>query len=76
MHEMHWINGTPKQKQFECTAKFRHRQPDQQVTVELLDSGYVKLTFKQKQRAITEGQWAVLYNNDICLGGGVIEEKI
>ena len=75
MYEMHWINGTPKETKFECTAKFRHRQPDQKVTVELQENGQVKLYFKEKQRAITEGQWAVLYNNDICLGGGVIEER-
>lgn len=75
VYNMHWINGTPSEKTFTCTAKFRHRQPDQTVTVEQLENGHTQIVFEQKQRAITEGQWAVLYLNDVCLGGGVIEEK-
>jgi tRNA-uridine 2-sulfurtransferase len=75
-HDMHWINGEPQNKEFDCTAKFRHRQPDQKVRVQILDNGYVKVIFDKKQRAITPGQWAVLYEGDICLGGGVIDEVI
>jgi len=75
IYDMHWIYKKPSETTFECTAKFRHRQPDQQVTVKVEENNSVTIIFKEKQRAITEGQYAVLFNGDICLGGGVIEEK-
>lgn len=68
-----WIPETPKEKTFTCYAKFRYRQPDQSVSVEILDDGKVHIKFQNKQRAITPGQFVVLYDkNECCLGGGVI----
>ena len=71
-----WINETllPSQTSFACTAKFRYRQPDQKVNVELLGDGRVFVTFSEPIRAITPGQAAVFYLDDVCLGGGTIEE--
>ncbi len=57
---------------FECTAKFRYRQPDRPVFVTKRSDGGLDIEFKEKERAITPGQYAVLYNGDECLGGGVI----
>ena len=71
-----WIPEKPSEDSFECFAKFRYRQPDQRVKVEIKESE-VHLTFVEKQRAVTPGQYAVLYDADgICLGGGEIEEVI
>lgn len=57
-----------------CTAKFRYRQPDQKVTVQRLDGGQALITFAEKQKAITPGQAVVLYDGDVCLGGGIIDK--
>ena len=69
-----WIENPPSQEtQTRCTAKTRYHQPDQPCTVQITDDGGVKVTFDAAQRAITPGQWVVLYDGDICLGGGQIE---
>ncbi len=76
MSGCNFLPKTPKTKTFECTAKFRYRQDEQGVTVSILDGGLVKVDFHEKQRAITEGQYCVLYLGEYCLGGGVIEKAI
>ena len=68
-----WIPSKPQNKEFECMAKFRYRQPDQKVLVSVRDNGILHIEFAEKQRAVTEGQYAVLYDGINCLGGGVIE---
>lgn len=73
-HTVNWIPNIPEQKEFDCYAKFRYRQPDQKVHVTLLDNGHVRVDFYQKQRAVTVGQYVVFYNDTECLGGGQIEE--
>ncbi len=73
--EMNWIPEIPKEKEFACFAKFRYRQPDQKVKVSVLDSSRIKVDFFERQRAITPGQYVVLYDEEgLCLGGGVIDE--
>ena len=74
--EMNWIPKIPEKKQFECFAKFRYRQPDQKVRVTILDDSHVRVDFAERQRAITPGQFVVLYDESgICYGGGVIDES-
>lgn len=73
---INWIGFTPPQKAFCCTAKFRYRQPEQEVEVTLSGDGGARVEFKEKQRAVTEGQYAVFYDETRCLGGGVIEKAI
>ncbi|MDD4815601.1 MAG: tRNA 2-thiouridine(34) synthase MnmA [Clostridia bacterium] len=72
--QFNWIPSQPTQYEFDCFAKFRYRQPDQAVKV-LIKENKIEIVFKQRQRAVTPGQYAVLYDkNGICLGGGEIEE--
>ncbi len=75
MKDVNFISGAPGET-FACTAKVRYRQPDQQAHVKVQGGGEYIVEFAQKQRAVTEGQYCVLYDGDICLGGGVIEEVL
>ena len=73
--DIFWIAGEAPAASFRCSAKIRYRQPDQECTVTVTETGYV-IRFDDAQRAITPGQSAVLYKDDECLGGGVIETVI
>ena len=72
-HAVNWIDGTPDKTEFACTAKFRYRQPDQNVRVSIDGSG-AHVDFDVPQRAVTPGQWVVFYQGERCLGGGPIDE--
>lgn len=69
----HWITDPPKFP-LKCSAKIRYRQASQDCTVHL-EKGEIKIDFKQPQRAITPGQSIVFYDDDICLGGAIIENR-
>lgn len=74
---MNWIVDYKKyfnSDQFECTAKFRYRQNDINVTITIIDDSTVKVIYGDEVRAVTEGQEAVFYMEEICLGGGVINK--
>lgn len=64
----------PEAKKFDCHAKFRYRQADNDVTVEIIDDTTVMVYFKEALKAVTVGQQAVFYLDDVCLGGGVIDK--
>lgn len=58
-------------KEFDCMAKYRYRQPDQRVHV-FIEGDKVLIEAYDEQRAVTPGQYAVLYSGDECLGGGPV----
>ncbi len=57
----------------DCTCKFRYRQPDIKCHVEYLENNKIKVTY-DNAKAVTPGQFCVLYDGDLCLGGGIIEK--
>ena len=69
---MHWLTP-PRVEPFRCTAKVRYRQADQMALFEPQLDGTARIIFDQPQRAVTPGQYAVIYDGDRCLGGAVIE---
>lgn len=71
--ELHWIAGEPPEIPLRCGAKTRYRQPEQPCTIDTLGADGCVVTFSEPQRAITPGQSVVFYQNDECLGGGVID---
>ena len=72
-----WIMRPENRTEFNCDAKFRYRQNPQGVKVVCLDDGSVQVEFNEKQKAITPGQFVVLYktvgDETYCLGGGKID---
>jgi len=71
--ELHWITGTVPDKPFKCTAKIRYRQTDQACELQPESNGRWQVHFDEPQRAITPGQWVVFYQDEACLGGGIID---
>ena len=55
-------------------AKFRYRQKDLGVTLFNNEDGTITLKFDDYYKAVTPGQACVLYDGDICLGGGIIDK--
>lgn len=57
----------------ECSAKFRYRQKDNPVSIEYLDNGGLLVRYKDV-KSVTPGQACVFYQDEKCLGGGIIKE--
>ena len=70
-----WVGDPPMREgeTIRCTVKFRYRQPDQPAEAELRDS-LLYIHALAPQRAVTPGQSAVLYDGEVCLGGGIVTE--
>jgi tRNA-specific 2-thiouridylase len=65
-----WIAGyAPPAGRY--ASKTRYRQADSPAVLDVLDEGF-RLKFDAPQWAVTPGQSAVLYQDEVCLGGGVI----
>ena len=76
-HEMNvanfnWISGVVPHGEFRCKAKIRYRQVEQWATVIPTGEDTIHIIFDEPQRAITPGQAAVLYDDELVVGGGVI----
>lgn len=73
VEKMHWIHPSYEQSLHNLTAKIRYRQQPQSCqAMSVDDTKHWSLNFDQPQRAVTPGQYAVLYQDDLCLGGGII----
>ena len=74
--DVNFISHQPN-SEFTCNVKLRYRQADQKTKVTIIDKNTIRLNFLTPQKAVTTGQFAVLYTEDgYCLGGGRINELI
>ena len=67
-----WVAGSPPAAG-RYAAKSRYRQADAACALALPAEGGMRLDFDAPQWAVTPGQSAVLYDGEVCLGGGVIQ---
>lgn len=74
--QLHWVSRQPLTEETRCSVKTRYRQQDIACTLIPIDDESVKVLFDEPQVAVTPGQSAVFYSGDICLGGGIIEERL
>lgn len=74
--EFNYITDIIKED-FKAYVKLRYRQPDQKASVRIIDDKTLELAFVERQRAVTIGQFAVLYDEDgKCYGGGRIDKLL
>ena len=66
------LDELPENVPCSLCCRFRYRQADQRVTVRR-EGDRLEIVADEKQRALTPGQSAVLYDGDVCLGGGIID---
>ena len=69
--EVNWNQFYEFEQISECFVKIRYMQVAVPCRIEKYTNGY-KVIFKDPQRAITPGQYAVFYKDNNCLGGGII----
>lgn len=70
---VNWFSSNKPLETISCSAKFRYRQKDNDVTIKFIDDTTVKVDFNNAVSSVTCGQEAVFYDGMICLGGGVID---
>lgn len=73
LSDLNWLGDTPSFP-LNCTAKIRYRQVDQKCSVDILKSGHLEVTFHTPQKGAATRQSVVLYQDSVCLGGGLVKE--
>ncbi|MBS4099458.1 MAG: tRNA 2-thiouridine(34) synthase MnmA [Sulfuricella sp.] len=71
--DLSWVSGTAPHPEWVYAAKTRYRQADAPCSVVRVDAESCDIAFAQPQWAVTPGQSVVLYDSEVCLGGGVIQ---
>ena len=73
LEKIHWINNLKEFKNFECQVQIRHQHDPVNCKIDF-NNGF-NVTFDQEIRGVANGQSAVFYKDNLCLGGGVIEAR-
>ena len=74
--QLHWIDRKPLKQPLRCAVKTRYRQQDIPCQVTPLGDDQVEVIFDEPVAAVTPGQSAVFYLDEVCLGGGIIEQRL
>ncbi|MFU2144088.1 tRNA 2-thiouridine(34) synthase MnmA [Gallibacterium anatis] len=74
--QLHWVDRQPLKQPLRCTVKTRYRQQDVPCQIIPLNDDLIEVRFDEPQIAVTPGQSAVFYLDELCLGGGIIEQRL
>jgi len=72
VRDVNWISFAALQSPVRASVKIRHRHEPAAATVEPAGAASARVKFDEPQRAVTPGQAAVFYSNEVVLGGGWI----
>lgn len=75
-NQLHLVNRDKLNEPIKCTVKTRYRQDDVACNLSPMADGEYLVMFDEQQSSVTPGQSVVFYQNDICLGGGIINTLI
>jgi tRNA-uridine 2-sulfurtransferase len=76
VEQMHWINpGDATELPLECAVKTRYRQNDLACVVSASGDECWRVALARPARSVTPGQYAVFYQGERCLGGGIIASR-
>lgn len=70
---MNWISINKIENPITAKVKIRYKHSEANALITPLENNKVKVKFEKPQRAISPGQFAVIYDDDIVIGGGIIE---
>ena len=74
--QLHWVDRQTLHAPLPCVVKTRYRQEDIPCVITPLDEDRIEVRFEQPVAAVTPGQSAVFYLGEVCLGGGIIEQRL
>jgi tRNA-specific 2-thiouridylase len=74
--EFNWVSIAPPRGPIRAEVKIRYRAPEVPCTVEPLSGARVRVRFDTPLKAVAPGQAAVLYRDDLVLGGGTIDRAL
>lgn len=71
-----WVSGQNPGERFEATVQIRHRHTPAPSLLTVRENGAIEVVFETPQHGVAPGQAVVIYDDDVVLGGGWIEEGI
>ncbi len=74
--QLHWVDRIGPQVPVRCAVKTRYRQQDIPCLLTPQPNGQCRVDFDEPVAAVTPGQSAVFYIDEVCLGGGIIEQRL
>ena len=72
LSDVHWISGEPDFSR-KFTARFRHRGALIPCEISRISDTEISVKVDELQRAVAAGQSVVLYDGEVCLGGGIVK---